>query len=65
MYNLRIFLRYFTRFDEELEQLKIGQNIKGRQQQSGAKFSRQNHIKMALERDRQVYESTGLGNLRK
>ena len=51
---------YFARFDEELEQLRIGENIKGRQRQAGAKFSRENHIKMVLERDQQVYESSGL-----
>jgi hypothetical protein len=44
-----------------LEQLRIGGSIKGRQQKAGAKFSRENHIKMILERERQVYESSGLG----
>jgi hypothetical protein len=47
-----------------LEQLRIGGSIKGRQQQAGAKFSRENHIKMILERERQVYESSGLGKLK-
>ncbi|CAB4040978.1 translation machinery-associated 16 [Paramuricea clavata] len=55
---------YFKRFDAELEQLRIGEKIKGRQQQAGAKFSRENNIKMILERERQVYESSGFGKLR-
>ena len=58
------FYRYFKRFDVELEQLRIGENIKGRQQQGGAKFSRENNIKMILERERQVYDSNGLGRLK-
>jgi hypothetical protein len=58
-------LRYFKRFDAELEQLRIGDKIKGRQQQAGAKFSRENNIKMILERERQVYESSGFGKLRR
>ena len=62
---LILFLRYFKRFDAELEQLRIGDKIKGRQLQGGAKFSRENNIKMILERERQVYESSGFGKLRR
>ena len=61
-YRFKFFHRYFKRFDVELEQLRIGEKIKGRQQQTGAKFSRENNIKMVLEREQQVYESTGLGD---
>lgn len=56
------FSRYFKRFDEELDQLRIGDGIKGRQQKCGAKFSRENNIKMILQKERQVYDSSGLGN---
>lgn len=51
---------YFKRFDKELEQLRIGDSIKGRQQLGGTQFARENAIKMALEREKQVYDSTGL-----
>ncbi|XP_028405107.1 translation machinery-associated protein 16-like [Dendronephthya gigantea] len=50
---------YFMRFDKELEQLRLGDNIKGRQLQGGAKFSRENNIKAVLSRERQVYDSSG------
>ena len=53
------------RFDEELEQLRVGDNMKGRQQLGGAKFSRENNIKAILSREQQVYDSSGLGNILK
>ncbi|XP_046854346.1 translation machinery-associated protein 16-like [Xenia sp. Carnegie-2017] len=58
VHNL-IFL-YFKRFDEELEQLRIGKDFKNRQVITGSKFSRENHIKLVLEKEQQIYTSSGL-----
>ena len=52
---------YFERFDDELEQISIKAGMKGRK--PGQHASRQDVIKSTLEREKQEYDTCGLGRL--
>lgn len=54
-------LRYFHRFDDELEQIKTKKSIGKRN--IGQNFSREKSIEMTLKTELNEYETTGLGNL--
>jgi hypothetical protein len=53
------FFRYFLRFDEELEQIRLKKTIGKRQ--IGQHFSREKAIEMTLEMEKNEYETSGLG----
>ncbi|XP_015199909.1 translation machinery-associated protein 16 [Lepisosteus oculatus] len=50
--------RYLHRFDNELEQIELGNSVKGRQGRQHS--SRENVIKQAIERERMQYEGYGI-----
>ena len=51
--------RYLHRFDQELEKINEQNNIKGRQGRAHA--SREDALKTIIERERELYDTCGIG----
>ena len=57
----QIFSRYLHRFDEELQQINEQNSIKGRQGRAHA--SREDTLRNVIERERELYNTCGIGRL--
>ena len=54
-----MYFRYLDRFNEELEQIEMKNSMKGR---SGSQhISRQQAIRMTLDKERNEYDTSGFG----
>ena len=54
-----LFISYLHRFDQELQQINDQNSIKGRQGRAHA--SREDTIKNVIERERELYNTCGIG----
>lgn len=59
----RSFFRYFHRFDDEIEQINVKKTIGKRA--ISQHFSREKAIEITLESDKNEYNTSGLGKLKK
>lgn len=59
----KLFLRYFHRFDEEIEQIRLKNSVGKRN--IGQHFSREKSIQMTLETEKNDYDTAGLSKKKK